>query len=130
MDWSAIIISALGGGILSGAVMTFFTVKPQRKKIIAEAGGLEMKNIHDALTVLKGAYDETIKQMDKRVDALQDEMKIIHKKLDYKVIAIRQAYNCEIPADQCPVLRKQKQMDGEADCMVTTKEKNIKKDIK
>lgn len=123
MDWSAIIISALGGGILSGAVMTFFTVKPQRKKIIAEAGGLEMKNIHDALTVLKGAYDETIKQMDKRVDALQDEMKIIRRKLDCKVIAIRQAYNCKIPADQCPVLRKQKQVDDEADCTAVTKEK-------
>jgi len=116
MDWNAIIVAALSGGIFSGGLLALFTVRPQRKKVIAEVRGLDVKSLQDAQQVLKDAYDETIKQLDKRVDALQDEMRVIRKKLDEKVIAIRQAYNCNIPSDQCPVLKKQKQMAGEIGC--------------
>ena len=55
--------------------------------------------------------------MDARFARLAGEMRVIRKKLEEKVTAIRQAYNCKVPIDECPVLKKQKQMEGETGCV-------------
>ncbi|HSQ89293.1 hypothetical protein, partial [Romboutsia sp.] len=71
MDWTQIIVAALSGGVISGGILRFLTIKPLRLKAMAEAKSIEIQNLEDVIKVISEQSKETITQLDKRIDKIQ-----------------------------------------------------------
>lgn len=107
MDWTEIIIAAISGGAISGGILRFLTIKPTTKKAMAEAKAVEIDNLNKVIETISKQSDQTITQLDKRIDKIQSDLDALNRKYEQKVIVIRQAYKCQVPNADCPVLKKQ-----------------------
>lgn len=107
MDWTQIIVAAISGGAISGGVLRFLTIKPFKQKAMAEAKALEIQNLEKVIEVMREQSEQTIAQLDKRVDKIQCDLDCLNKKYEEKIIVIRQAYKCKVANADCPVLMKQ-----------------------
>lgn len=107
-------------GVLSAIsvtnIVTLVNINSSKKKAKAEAVTVEISNLRETMQVMRDSYTNTLQQVDKRVDKLQDELSDINQKYQERVIAIRQAYICKVPSEECPVLMKQLAFDELHEC--------------
>lgn len=116
MDWLNTILGLLGGTSLVTSIIALANINSSKKKAKAEAVTVEISNLRETMKIMQSSYADTLKQMDKRVDKLQNELDDINLKYQERVIAIRQAYICKVPSTECPVLMKQLAFDELHEC--------------
>lgn len=126
MDWTQIIVAALSGGVISGGILRFLTIKPLRLKAMAEAKSIEIQNLEDVIKVISEQSKETITQLDKRIDKIQRDLDCLNMKYEEKIVVIRQAYKCKVSNAECPVLQKQLDFSSkdEEECLKCKQKKN------
>lgn len=126
MDWTQIIVAALSGGVISGGILRFLTIKPLRLKAMAEAKSIEIQNLEDVIKVISEQSKETITQLDKRIDKIQRDLDCLNMKYEEKIVVIRQAYKCKVSNSECPVLQKQLDFSSkdEEECLKCKQKKN------
>lgn len=130
IGWVEGIIGVLGAISVTN-IVTLVNINSSKKKAKAEAVTVEISNLRETMQVMRDSYTNTLKQVDKRVDKLQDELSDINQKYQERVIAIRQAYICKVPSEECPVLMKQLSFDELHECEECTgcnKSKAIKEE--
>ena len=106
MEILSIIINFI---LASGLVGTVLFFRSKKRKESAEADSAELKNTEQIVSI----QSEQISRLDGRVNKLEHkvgklEIIIEHKdsEIDRSRNIIRQAYNCKIPPEECPVLCK------------------------
>lgn len=132
IEWLNWIFGIIGGPLIITNIVTLVNINSSKKKAKAEAVTVEISNLRETMEVMRKSYESTIIQVDKRVDKLQEDFTDINNKYQERVIAIRQAYICKVPSEECPVLIKQFSFDEQHECEECegcSKNKNLKEKI-
>lgn len=116
MDTISIISLLIGGTGVLGFFNGLINMDSTRKKSKAEAESMEISNLEKSITIVKETLLSTIEQTDKRLDDTQKELWHLKKRYEEKVISIRQAYACNVPSQECPILLKQAEFDAKYEC--------------
>lgn len=116
VEWLNWVVGIIGGPLIITNIVTLVNINSSKKKAKAEAVTVEISNLRETMEVMRKSYESTIVQVDKRVDKLQNDLADINSKYQERVIAIRQAYICKVPSEECPVLMKQFSFDEQHEC--------------
>lgn len=116
MGWVESLFALLGGSSIVVNIVALANINSSKKKAKAEAVTIEISNLRETMEIMRESYSTTLLQVGKRVDKLQEELSDINQKYQERVIAIRQAYICKVPSEECPVLMKQLSFDELHEC--------------
>lgn len=104
--------------LASGLLGTLIFFKSKKRKEAAEADSAEIKNTEQVVAI----QSEQITRLDGRVEKLEakvDKLEIIIEHKDVEINQgrriIRQAYKCQTPPEECPVLLLQKELNQKKD---------------
>lgn len=104
--------------LASGLLGTLIFFKSKKRKEAAEADSAEIKNTEQVVAI----QSEQITRLDGRVEKLEakvDKLEIIIEHKDVEINQgrriIRQAYKCNTPPEECPVLLLQKELNQKKD---------------
>lgn len=103
--------------LASGLIGTLLFFRSKRRKEAAEADSAEIENTEKIVAM----QSEHITHLDGRVEKLEhkvDKLEVIIENKETEILrkqlVIRQAYNCDVPPEQCPVLIKYNEFERQA----------------